>query len=57
MPPRPSVRLRTDPGVAERLAIDVFKPLTEDLGQWVLHAQRTTRPRLFRQANSALAFR
>jgi GNAT superfamily N-acetyltransferase len=42
--------------VAERLAIDVFKPLTEDLGQWVLRAQRTTRPRLFRRANSALAF-
>ena len=56
VPPRPSVRLRTDPGVAERLAIDVFKPFTQELGQWVLRAQRTARPRLFRRANSALAF-
>lgn len=56
VPPRPSVRMRTAPGVAERLAIDVFDPITEPLGEWVLRAQRSTRPRLFRRANSVLAF-
>jgi GNAT superfamily N-acetyltransferase len=56
VPPRPSVRMRTEPAVAERLTIDVFDPITEPLGEWIMRVQRNTRPRLFRRANSVLAF-
>lgn len=56
VPPRPSVRMRTDPGAAERLTVEVFDPITKEMGDWVLRAQRTSRPRLFRRANSVLAY-